>query len=120
MLDLDIFKNLLIVLVSPSHHFITEVVVQRCSVKKVFLEISQNSQQNTSARASFLKPVLSSVRNLFIQHAKLFRIRNFTVLYFPVFHLIYITEDRTSSKKRWAPNKRLSSNKHRSSKCGAF
>ena len=25
-----------------------EAVVQRCSVKKVFLEISQNSQENTS------------------------------------------------------------------------
>ena len=31
-----------------------EAVVQRCSVKKVFLEISQNSQENTCARASFL------------------------------------------------------------------
>ena len=27
---------------------------QRCSVKKVFLEISQNSQKNTCARVSFL------------------------------------------------------------------
>ena len=32
----------------------TEAVVQRCSVKKVFLEISQNSQENTCARVSFL------------------------------------------------------------------
>ena len=31
-----------------------EVVVQRFSVKKVFLEISQNSQENTWARVSFL------------------------------------------------------------------
>ena len=31
-----------------------EAVVQRCSVKKVFLEISQNSQENTFARVSFL------------------------------------------------------------------
>ena len=29
-------------------------VIQRCSVKKVFLEISQNSQENTCARVSFL------------------------------------------------------------------
>ena len=29
-------------------------VAQRCSVKKVFLQISQNSQENTSARVSFL------------------------------------------------------------------
>ena len=31
-----------------------EAVVHRCSMKKVFLEISQNSQENTCARASFL------------------------------------------------------------------
>ena len=30
-----------------------EVVAQRCSVKKVFLEIPQNSQENTCARVSF-------------------------------------------------------------------
>ena len=30
----------------------TEAVVQRCSVKKVFLNISQNSQENTFARPS--------------------------------------------------------------------
>ena len=30
------------------------VLVQRCSVKKVFLEISQSSQENTCARVSFL------------------------------------------------------------------
>ena len=33
---------------------ISEAVTRRCSVKKVFLEISQNSQENTCARASFL------------------------------------------------------------------
>ena len=32
----------------------TEAVAQRCSVKKMFLEISQNSQENTCARVSFL------------------------------------------------------------------
>ena len=32
----------------------TEAVAQRCSVKKLFLEISQNSQENICARASFL------------------------------------------------------------------
>ena len=31
-----------------------EAVVQRCSVKKMFLEISQNSQENTCVRVSFL------------------------------------------------------------------
>ena len=32
----------------------SEAAVQRCSVKRVFLEISQNSQENTCARVSFL------------------------------------------------------------------
>ena len=32
--------------------FRTEAVVQECSVKKMFLEISQNSQKNTCARES--------------------------------------------------------------------
>ena len=31
-----------------------EAVAKRCSVKKVFLEISQNSQEKTCARVSFL------------------------------------------------------------------
>ena len=31
-----------------------EAVSRRCSVKKVFLKISQNSQKNTCARVSFL------------------------------------------------------------------
>ena len=32
----------------------SEAVARRCSVKKVFLEISQNSEENTCARVSFL------------------------------------------------------------------
>ena len=32
----------------------SEAVIQRCSVKKMFIEISQNSQGNTCARVSFL------------------------------------------------------------------
>ena len=31
-----------------------EAVVQKCSVKKVFLEIPQNSQEYTSSRVFFL------------------------------------------------------------------
>ena len=39
-----------------SHPYISlpEAVVRRCSVKKVFSEMSQNSQENTCARVSFL------------------------------------------------------------------
>ena len=32
----------------------TEAVAQRCSIKKLFLEISENSRENTFARVSFL------------------------------------------------------------------
>ena len=39
----------------------TEAVVQTCSVKKVFLEISQNSQENTCARVSFLTKKVCNV-----------------------------------------------------------
>ena len=35
-------------------YFSTEAVVQSCSVEKVILEISQNSQENTCAKVSFL------------------------------------------------------------------
>ena len=34
-------------------HGITEAVVQGCSVKKLFLQISYNSQKNTCAGVSF-------------------------------------------------------------------
>ena len=35
-------------------HILGRSVLQRCSVKKVFIEISQNSQENTCTRVSFL------------------------------------------------------------------
>ena len=38
-----------------------EAVVQKCSVKKVFLEISEHSQENTCARVSFFKKVAGLV-----------------------------------------------------------
>ena len=36
----------------------TEAVARKCSVKKVFLKISQNSRENNCARVSFLKSAL--------------------------------------------------------------
>ena len=42
-------------LVDPSEKLIAEAVFRRCSVKKVFLKISQNSQENTCTRVSFLQ-----------------------------------------------------------------
>ena len=41
-------------------YFNTEAVVQSCSVEKVILEISQNSQENTCAKVSFLTELQAS------------------------------------------------------------
>ena len=79
---------------------ILEVVVQRCFVKKVFLEISQNSQENTCVRVSFLiRPAtllkrdsdtgvfLSILRNFFLQNTSgqlllfLFLLKNEELVY---------------------------------------
>ena len=49
----EIVKRSTLYTFSVSFHA-TEAVVQRCSVKKVFLEISQNWQENTCAWVSFL------------------------------------------------------------------
>ena len=35
--------------------YLSEAVVRRCFVKKVFLEISQNSQENTCEACNFIK-----------------------------------------------------------------
>ena len=57
-----------LIIVSTSFYFTSEAVVRRCSVKKVFLEISQNSQENTCARVSFLvKLQASSLQFYFIK-----------------------------------------------------
>ena len=40
-----------------------EAVIRRCSVKKVFLKISQNSQENTSTRVFFFNKVRPQVCN---------------------------------------------------------
>ena len=44
---------------------LTEAVVRRCSLKKMFLEISQKSQENTCARASFLIKLQASGLQLY-------------------------------------------------------
>ena len=43
----------------------SEAVVQMCFVKKMFLEIAQNSQENTCTRASFLIKLLAWGQSLF-------------------------------------------------------
>ena len=41
----------------------TEAVAQRCSFKNLFVEISQNSQENSCARASFLMKLQVKANN---------------------------------------------------------
>ena len=43
------------IMVNTSFYFTSEAVVRWCSVKKVHLEISQNSKENTYGRVSFLE-----------------------------------------------------------------
>ena len=52
-MNLDTFDKKYWVSLDKPNIFL-EAVVQTCSVKKVFLEISQNLQENTCARVSFL------------------------------------------------------------------
>ena len=51
-----------------------EAAVRRCSSKQVFLKISQNSQENTCARVSFLDSGTSILQNreLFHNHRALY------------------------------------------------
>ena len=51
-----------------------EAVARRCSVKKVFLEISQNSQENTCAIVSFLiKLQVSGLRSVTLLKKRLWQ-----------------------------------------------
>ena len=52
-------------MVNTSFCLTSEAVMQRCSVKKVFLEIQQNSQGNTCARVSFFVNLHASTLQLY-------------------------------------------------------
>ena len=45
---------------------VIEAVARRCCVKKVFLDISQNSQENTCARVPFLIKLQASGTGIFL------------------------------------------------------
>ena len=64
-------------------YFVREAAIQRCSVKSVFLEISQNSQENTCARVSFLIKLLAS---FFKEHLRwlLLLIQSFPLQVYPL------------------------------------
>ena len=52
-------------LVSNGTTYFIEAVAQRCSIKKVFLEILENSEENTCARVSFLIQLQASGLQLY-------------------------------------------------------
>ena len=66
---------------------ILEAVVQRCSVKKMFRETSQNSQENTCARVSLLNKVAGPIGVLrnFAKSQRCRPIRNFFHVQFAKF-----------------------------------
>ena len=49
------------------HQLLTEAATRGALCKKVFLEISQNSLENTCARASFLIKLLASGLQLYLK-----------------------------------------------------
>ena len=52
------------IIILPCISILTEAVARRCSVKNVFLEISQNSQKNTCVRVSFSIKLQASKKRL--------------------------------------------------------
>ena len=54
--------------VAASEKLKAKAVTRRCSVKKVFLEILLNSQENTCARVSFLQPLTQTFSCEFCEH----------------------------------------------------
>ena len=63
----EIFRNTCLeehLWTAASRVFLLEAVVQRCSVKKVFLKISQNSEESTCDRVSFLVKIFFLFKNL--------------------------------------------------------
>ena len=84
------------------HHGIIKSSHQRCSVKKVFLEISWNSQENTCARVSFL---IKSCTCKFIKKETLAQV--FSCEFCEIFNNTFST-----SNKYWKVHSTLCANIH--------
>ena len=66
---------------------ITEAVIWSCSVEKMFLEISQNSQENISARVSFFNKVAGLRHLFFTEHLQWHNI--FDIIHNITYNIIY-------------------------------
>ena len=75
----ELVKNPKMNTTKPNYIY-TEAVAQRCSVKQVFLEISQNLQENTCARVTFLIKLTKRLWHRFfpVNFAKFLRTSFFT------------------------------------------
>ena len=88
------------------------VVTQRCSVKKLFREISQNSQENTCARVSLLIKLQAKVSNFFKKEtlAKVFpvnfvKFRRTSFLAEHLWWLLLVLQNRCSYKSPYIHQK---------------
>ena len=70
--------------------YYSEAFAERCSIKKVFLEISQNSLENTYSRVSFLKSCRPLVAAASLLFNNIFLIADFQ-------NLFYMTMERNST-----------------------
>ena len=82
----------------------SEAVVRRCFIKKMFLEILQNSQENTCAKVSFLIKLLAEACN-FVKKETLAHVFSYEfskILRTPFLtdHLRWLLLYRTSSPER--------------------
>ena len=68
-----------------------EAVIQRCSVKQVFLEISQNLQEDTCARVSFLIKLQASGLQLYLKKETLAQV--FSCEFCEISKNIFFTEN---------------------------
>ena len=76
-----------LIMLNISFYFISEADVRRCSVRKVFLEISQNSQENTYARVYFFK----TLTQVFLcEFCKISKNDNTLILYGNIVHKMQI------------------------------
>ena len=74
-----------------SEVYLAEAVARRCSVKKVFWKILQNSQENTYTRVSFLKKLQPRVCN-FIKKEAL--VQMFSSEYCKIFETPFLLNSR--------------------------
>ena len=91
--------------------FYTEAVVQRCSVKNVFLEISQNSQENTCAQV-FSCEFCEISKNTFFHGTPLVAASGSNIfLHFTVMsHVHILSNAHNSSKNQFEFNQRHGNN----------